>query len=128
MTATNKPYPSTRCKAIDYRTAEAGLQCIADDEKERTGYTLIGDALVPESFIERVLWQMSATYYPYGAVLKKEDMFLECFLESLTTAEREVLIPVALELMARGQFPLHLAPETDMGKRDRLKARNYGVC
>lgn len=128
MTVTNKPFLSARCEARDFRAAEKQHQYIADDEKERTGYTLIGDSLVPESFIERVLHQMGSTFYSYGTVLKKESMFLEYFLDSLTADEHEVLMPVALELMARGQFPLHLAPETDMAISERSKAKNYGVA
>jgi hypothetical protein len=126
MITVTKPFLSTRCEALDFRNAEKQHQYIADDEQERTGYTLIGDSLVPESFIERVLWQMGSTYYTYGTVLKKEHMFLQYFLDSLTTDELEVLMPVAMELMARGKFPLDLAPETDMGKHVRESARNYG--
>jgi hypothetical protein len=127
MIAAKKPFPSTRCEARDDRTFEAQHQYIGDDEKVRTGYTLIGDALVPESFIERVLRQMGRTYCIYGTVLKKERVFLEDFLESLTPEEHEVLMPVALELMARGQFPLHLDPETDLSNKNRVKAKKYGA-
>lgn len=127
MTVAKKPFPSTRCEARDFRTPELQYGNLSDANQERIGYTLVGDALVPESFIERVLHQMGPTYYTYGTVLKKEDMFLEYFLDSLTANEHEVLMPVALELMARGQFPLHLAPENDMAIRERSKAKNYGV-
>lgn len=127
MITATKPFPSTRCETRDFRTAKKDRQVIANDEQEHTGYTLIGNALVPESFIERVLAQTDSTYYEYGTVLNKESMFLEYFLESLTPEEHEVLMPVALELMARGQFPLHLDSEMDLRKKDRLKAKRYGV-
>ena len=120
MTATQKPFLSTRCEARDFRTGVVQQQYIDKVEQERTGYMLIGDALVPESFIERVLYQMGSTYYPYGTVLKENDLFLEYFLDSLTPEEHEVLMPVVLEIMTRGKFPLHIATATDMGKQARI--------
>lgn len=126
MNKKNNPFPSARCEARDIQTEGKAVE-FGYVEREHTGFTLIQDALVPESFIERVLYQMGSTYYSYGTVLKKEDMFFEKFLDSLTPAEHEVLMSVVLELMARGEFPLNISPETDLAKESRCPARFYGI-
>ncbi len=103
MTSTTAPYQSARCESRDMTVK--GLQLTYTPY--HSGFTLIGDALVPESFFYSVIYQIGSTYFKYGKVLKMKDMFFPEFLDSLTADEREVLMPVVLQLMARGDFPLH---------------------
>ncbi len=73
---------------------------------ELLGYTLINDRIVPETFIQRVIHQIKDTTFVYGEVLRDVDIFDVNYLESLPDAEREILMAVVLQLIARGEIGL----------------------
>lgn len=104
MTTTTAPYPHARCEMRDM----TGYNLQVTHTPNHCGFTLIGDDLVPESFIQRVIYEHASTCFKYGEVLRMKDIFLPEFLDTLTVDECQVLMPVVLQLIARGDFPLHL--------------------
>jgi hypothetical protein len=80
---------------------------------EHCGYTLIDNLLVPETFIQRVISAIENCEFQYGTVLSKECLFDKEFLFSLDEREEVVLMPVVLQLVASGKFPLNLSSACD---------------
>lgn len=110
MTAIANLYPYVFCDAemVEQQIEKGRKLGCKKPLPEKFGYSLIGDKLVPISFDERVADQLLGLDYPYGYVLSKEDIFNSDFLDSLDVNEHAVLMPVLLELVARGEFPVDL--------------------
>lgn len=110
MTAITSLYPYVFCDAemVEQQIEKGRKLGCKTPMPEQFGYSLIGDKLVPISFEQRVADQLLGLDFPYGRVLSQEDIFTEDFLARLDANEHEVLMPVLLELVARGEFPVDL--------------------
>jgi hypothetical protein len=115
-------YPATYCEGYDFRCK--GTESVTDDFPDlasgKCRFTLIGDALVPDNFIQKVreaCW--GSCYYRYGHVMTEQDIFGASFLEELKPHERQVLMHVVLLLLSRQEFPLHV--ETAAGSDIAVK-------
>ena len=118
-------YPSTYCDGYDFRCKQT--ESVKDDFPDlvsgRCRFTLIGDALVPDNFIQKVreaCW--GSCYHSYGRIMTEQDIFPDFFLEELNPHERQVLMPVVLMLLSRHEFPLHV--ETAAGSDITVKVRS----
>jgi hypothetical protein len=69
-----------------------------------SGYLLINNLLVPQSFVAQVDAELADTPIEYGFVLSEAYLFKPEFLESLDELEREILMPVVLHLIELGSF------------------------
>ena len=118
-------YPSTYCEGYDFRCKETAsvMDDFPDLVSGKCRFTLIGDALVPDNFIQKVreaCW--GSCYYRYGHVMTEQDIFGASFLEELKPHERQVLMHVVLLLLSRQEFPLHV--ETAAGNDKAVKVRS----
>lgn len=104
------PYPSAMCEPsfVAEMRAEGDANGHVTPEPEQCGYSLINGKLVPMTFKGRVADQLLGFQFPYGYVLGKEEIFNEDFLARLDANEHDILMPVVLELIALGDFPLNL--------------------
>lgn len=110
MTASTNLFPSTLCDAamVAEMTEQGSNWGYMTPPPEHCGYSLINNQLVPEIFIQRVVEHIEGCDFQYGYVLSKEDIFDAEFLSSLDAQEHEILMPVVLETIARGDFQLNL--------------------
>lgn len=112
----NSIYPSTVCVGYDFNNRNqeelwASVPVIPPDEHR---FTLIDGILVSAEFINRVHKQWGGISYACVGVLTEEDIFYGDFARKLPPAERKVLMPVVLLLMARGAFPLQVDPTSEV--------------
>lgn len=111
MTIAAHIYPTTFCdaetvaKQIKNALKKDGCTPILPGQ---FGYFLIDDKIVPLTLKDRAANQLLGLEFPYGRILGKEDIFSEDFLARLDANEHAVLMPVVLELIAQGDFPLDL--------------------
>lgn len=117
MINTQTLYPSVfgRGHDFDHRSPQEIEASISKPLDGLHRYTLINDALVPDTFIHRVRKQCwSGFYFPYGHVFDLDDLFsYEDFAAQLRPAERKVLMHVVLLLIERGEFPFHVPYEPE---------------
>lgn len=110
MTVSTKLFPSVLIDAanVEYMREEGAANGFLTPLAEHCGYTLIQDLLVPETFIQHVMAELSQGNFDYGFVLGKADLFEKEFLDSLDEFEQLILMPVVLQIIARDKFPLNL--------------------
>jgi hypothetical protein len=103
-------YPSTPCNLafVQLMTEEGSANGYATPAPELCGFTLMGNRLVPETFVQNVQAQLENFVFDYGAVLSQEILFDLEFLDLLDADQRTVLMPTVLLLAARGTLPLNL--------------------
>lgn len=106
MTANNVPYISTSLNRayVENLRAEGTANGYKTPDDKLLSYTLMGDSLVPEAFIQKVKSYVDGAMFTFGEVIGIDDIFDPEFLESLNDSERRVLMPVILQLVARGDF------------------------
>lgn len=100
MTTTDN-YPSTICKPdfVEEMQAERLENGYELDAPEYCGYTLIGNCLVNETFIQRVIDEIEGCKFEAGFIFDKEYLFSVEFLKSLDDQEGAVLMDLALMLL-----------------------------
>lgn len=110
MTSSANPFPSTQCESsfVDAMRTEGDANGYVTPASKLLGYTLVNGILVSETFFQRALADIGASVFNYGPVLSATEIFSAHFLESLDATEKEILMPVVLQLVARGDFPLHI--------------------
>lgn len=110
MTASTNPFPSTQLEwsFVDEMRTEGDAHGYVTPATKQLGFTLIHDRMVSETFFQRALADIGESVFDYGPVLSATDIFSAHFLESLDTTEKEILMPVVLQLVSRGDFPLHI--------------------
>ena len=117
MKTSTTPFPSALCEAsyISYMREEGDANGYVTPANSLLGYMLINDVLVSETFAQLVLEDIGVADFDYRCNYKVTDIFSDDFLNSLEADERELLMPVVLQLIARGKFPLCIwtDPEND---------------
>ena len=84
------------------QTIEGQIEAIAD--YGTSGYALLGEHLVPFSFINRVTEQLDSELFHYDRVLDPREMVGDDFYESLSDVERCVLSPCLLMIFEQGSL------------------------
>jgi hypothetical protein len=74
------------------------------------GYVLIGDLLVPLSFVETIKEAIRGFLFQNDSVLCARDMFETNFLCALDANERKVLMSVVLILIEQGNIDVDMCP------------------
>ncbi len=96
-------YLANKSAAIQAGNEPRGIAC-------NFGYILIGDLLVPLSFVETVKEALCGFVFQNDFVLSAGDMFEKSFLNALDAYEWQVLMPVALILIEQGNVETNLCP------------------
>jgi hypothetical protein len=111
MSTTNHQlFPTTAIDAeyVLTMTEEGEANELKTPALELCRYTLMADSLVPETFVQRVMDELTNHQFDYGFVLRKEDIFTHEFLASLDDQEHTVLMSVVLLLVARNALELNI--------------------
>lgn len=104
------PFPAAMCEPsfVAEMRSQGDANGHVTPEAEDCGFILIGEKIVPMTFIRRVADQFLGLQFDYGVVLDKTEIFAEDFLARLDANEHEVLMSVVLEVIALGEFPVDL--------------------
>ena len=73
------------------------------------GYTIINDCLVPDSFLDRIEFDLAFSVINYGEVLSPRDLLGEETWLDFDDNEREVLAPCILLLIEDGRIELNFS-------------------
>ncbi len=108
MTKTTTPFPTAMCEAsfVNFMRSEGDANGYETPDKSLLRYTLINGEIVSESFMLLVLEDIGVAAFDYRCNYKVTDIFSSEFLDSLEADEQALLMPVVLQLIARGDFPL----------------------
>jgi hypothetical protein len=99
-------YIAKKCDAIQAGKKPRGIAC-------NFGYILIGDLLVPLSFVETVKDALCGFVFENDFVLSAGDMFETNFLYMLDAHERKVLMSVVLILIEQGKIDVDMCPSEE---------------